>query len=391
MTFEEFYRNLGLTSYPFTTFTTELERDRSVELFVPMTEFGPIQESFRANSTIILLGERGVGKTAVLEEFHRQVRGSQVYAVINEYSELADQPDSSDFHSMILRHLLIAIVSYLGQNPHRARRMDKRDRVLVSYLIYYFSDELTVRSIKDAVDRIQIGRFRRLATNLFNRSRRPLNYAASVLESALKRYIAQNFNLVPFYDESVIHDYFPEIPLESDMSFREGVPRFQLLRRLCELILKSTGHKPIVLLDRLDEDSRLANDAEKIAAFVEPLLTDNNLLGLSELQTILFVWKTPYRFIAEKVRSQKYFCPSIKWDTAALKSVLNKRLEVFSEKRMTDHRELFMSPESDLVGQAFRLANGVPRDLWHVVPRQQLLPRPATDRFPSLTSGIAAG
>jgi len=143
--------------------------------------------------------------------------------------------------------------------------------------------------------------------------------------------------------------------------------RDTLLRRLCELILKSTGHKPIVLLDRLDEDSRLANDAEKIAAFVEPLLTDNNLLGLSELQTILFVWKTPYRFIAEKVRSQKYFCPSIKWDTAALKSVLNKRLEVFSEKRMTDHRELFMSPDSDLVGQAFRLANGVPRDLWHVM------------------------
>jgi hypothetical protein len=367
MDFQEYYRRLGLQNYPFTTFTTEHESTHAKELFVPMTEYGPIQEAFRSGQNMIILGERGVGKTAILEEFHRTVPPEQVNCTVNSFCEIPIQSNRNDFHKLILKHLLLAFVRHLHSHPIISMRLRKPDRILLSYLIYFYSDQLTLESMKEAISRIQIPWWKRLLASIFNRARLPLNYAGTVLENALKRYIAQTFGAAPFVEEALIREYFPEIRMAPQTEFTKDIDTFHLVGILSEAIRKSTGSKPIAVFDKLDEDPRLENDAGIISGFLLPLLSDNNLLSCSSLQTILFVWKTPYRYIESKVRSQKYFCPTIRWNNDTLKQVLNRRVAVFSNGKLSDYRVLFSDPDGSEVEELFSLANGVPRDLWHLI------------------------
>lgn len=367
MDFHDYYRRLGLQTYPFTTFTTEHESSHAKELFVPMTEYGPIQEAFRSGQNMIILGERGVGKTAILEDFHRTVPAGQVYCTINVFSEIPVESKRLDFHRLILKNLLLAFVQHLHAHPVVSMRLGKADRILLSYLIYFYSDQLTLESMKEAISRIQIPWWKRLIAGIFNRARLPLNYAGTVLENALKRYIAQTFGAVPFVEEAKIREYFPEIKIAPQTEFTRDIDSFRLVTILSEAIQKTTRSKPIAVFDKLDEDPRLENDAGIISSFLLPLLGDNNLLSCSSLQTISFVWKTPYRYIESKVRSQKYFCPNIRWDNDTLKRVLNRRVSVFSNGKLTEYRVMFTDPDGSEVDELFSLANGVPRDLWHLL------------------------
>ncbi len=367
MDFNEYYQHLKLTQYPFTTYTTEHEIAHAADLFVPMTEYGPIQEAFRSGQNMIILGERGVGKTAVLEEFHRRVPKGQVYSVVNSFNQIQTDSTSQHFYKLILRNLLLAFVKHLRFHPLTSLRLSKSDRILMSYLIYYYSDNLTLESMKDSISKVQIPLIKRVLAGIFNRARVPLNYAGTVLENALKRYIAQTLGAVPFFQESAIIEYFPEIKPKEQHEFIADVDCFRLIQSLSEVIINSSKQKPIVVFDKLDEDQRLSNDAEMISTFLRPLLSDNNLLSLDSLQTILFVWKTPFRYIESHVRSQKYFCPTIKWNNEALKRVLDRRLSFFSDGRLMDHKVLFDNPNDAFVEELFDLANGVPRDLWHIL------------------------
>lgn len=65
--FKEFYAGLGLDEYPFSIYTTENERDYD-QLFVQPADYSPIIESFEAGRTMILVGNRGAGKTALLQD-----------------------------------------------------------------------------------------------------------------------------------------------------------------------------------------------------------------------------------------------------------------------------------------------------------------------------------
>jgi len=365
--FEEFYKNYGLKTYPFTTFTTELEKEKAKELFVPMTEFGPIIEAFNDKTSMIILGERGVGKTAVLEEFNRKINKHRVFTVINEFSRFSIIPTSEEIYNHIIQSLTIAFVRYLKKHPIKSALINKRNKIFLSYLVYYYSNEVTINLIKETIEKLQISLPVRILSKIYNIIRKPLNYAGTVLESGIKRYIAQNFNMVPFYDERQIHEYFPELILTSDKSFKDRESSLKIIKELSSIVILTTKYKPIVLFDKLDEDSRLNNDAEIIGNFIMPILTDNYLLSLDSLQTILFIWKTPYRYIEDKVRSQKYYCPTLKWNNKDLEVVLNKRLNVYSENNQIVCRTLFNRLSDDEYDDIFEISNGIPRDLWHLI------------------------
>jgi hypothetical protein len=89
---------------------------------------------------------------------------------------------------LILKHLLLAFVKHLHAHPVVSPRLRKADRVLLSYLIYFYSDQLTLESMKEAISKMQIPWWKRLLAGVFNQARLPLNYASTVLENALKRY-----------------------------------------------------------------------------------------------------------------------------------------------------------------------------------------------------------
>src|SRR5690554_6020267 len=69
--FEEFYKRMGFREYPFSTFTTENEKGKEKELFISPSCYSPIIQNYKEGNTILLTGDRGTGKTAILLDFIR--------------------------------------------------------------------------------------------------------------------------------------------------------------------------------------------------------------------------------------------------------------------------------------------------------------------------------
>jgi hypothetical protein len=364
MTFDEFYKGLGLSEYPFTIFTTELESDKSSDLFEPSTEHGPMVESFKASRSIIVLGERGVGKTAVKEDFVRNA-SQRIMTIITNFEELDLPPNTEQVYKLILKNLLLSAIDYLTVKPLKIFRLNKEEKVYLSFLLFYYSTPDSLELMKNKISKIQHNFLIRFINTIYNNSRSVANYAGTVLENSIKRYIAQNFGVIPFYTENEINEYFPELKLNTFDDFEPRETTFYEIERIADLITNLSGKKACVILDSIDEDLRIKNDEDIISKFIESLLSDTKLLSCPKFQQVYFIWSTPYRFVIDSVRSQKFYTPTIRWDNEHLEKVLNTRLSVFSNKSLSSIYEITEFNSLEEIKPYFEITNGIPRDLWH--------------------------
>ena len=65
--FNDFLKNLNLENNPFSFFTTENELKQSVDIFTPVNDYESILSNFSSDNSLIILGDRGAGKTALLK------------------------------------------------------------------------------------------------------------------------------------------------------------------------------------------------------------------------------------------------------------------------------------------------------------------------------------
>jgi hypothetical protein len=184
----------------------------------------------------------------------------------------------------------------------------------------------------------------------------------------IEEYLAKHFKgLPPLSQSGGIKEYFPELPLNVETEFTDLDTSFQLFDRIVNLALRMGYSNLLIVFDRIDEDARFQNDAEMIGEFIAPILTDNKFLLYENVQIIFSTWITPFNFIKDRVRTQKHYCPTLIWNKDDLLKALNKRLSVYSEGRIQDHRVLFDSAVTqEDIDQVFTIANRNPRDLWHI-------------------------
>jgi len=368
-TFKEFYKKFGLNEFPFNTFTTELETEIAQYLFVSQGNYDPIVDSFNAQRSIILRGERGSGKTAILADFKRNLNKKKtVSATLTDYSELEINYTNQDFYFIIVRELVEKLFEQIGSRPLLLRKIGKDKRIFLSYLIHEYLPQFSVNQIKDKITKIQLPPWTRATVWCYNKFRGTLNYSGTVFKNIAVEYIIKHFSLIPpISDENEVTEFFPELKMNVEREFFDQKISFRILQKLCELIKELGFRKPIVFLDKIDEDNRFENDAEAISNFILTPLSDANILGSTDLQTVFFTWSTPFRFIEDKIRTQKYYCPILKWDKDDLETALNRRFSHFSKNKIKDYKTIFEKEVSgEDINRIFELSNSNPRDLWHL-------------------------
>src|SRR4030065_1550427 len=103
VSFSGFCKSFGLTSSPFNTYTTEQELEYTQELFIAQGEYDPIIDAFNSGKSIIITGERGSGKTAILEDFKRTLAGKKkVNTSIADFSEVGGEPKTEEVYRLFL-------------------------------------------------------------------------------------------------------------------------------------------------------------------------------------------------------------------------------------------------------------------------------------------------
>ena len=99
------------------------------------------------------------------------------------------------------------------------------------------------------------------------------------------------------------------------------------------MFTRLAGNIPVVLIDKLDEDMRLENDAELVSKFFKDLVCNNNLLLNPNIQLVISVWEIPFQYLSTVFRESKVSVYYIQWDKNQLEIVLNHRLSVYSSSK----------------------------------------------------------
>jgi len=371
ITFEEFHKNIGLEKYPFNIYSSEDEKDMQKDLFINLSNYSPLKQSFDQGNSIILIGERGTGKTAITKDFYRSADwNTSLICEVDDFSELTEGYNIKDFLKFLIIQLSIELFNRLYKSQPKIKKLNKEEKIFLSYLLKEYVPIISKKTLKSRIENIQLGFFQKLFIKFYNKPiRSVLNYGATVTGNLLDDYLSKHFNgLPPITDSTIIKEFFPEFPLSVDDNFTSQKIGFSFLNEFTKVAKKLGFENTILLLDKIDEDSRFESNGEKIGEYIKPILTNNKLLLNNSIQIVISVWKTPFNYIKDKVRTQKLNCPVIDWNEDDLKKVLNKRLSTFSKGTINSYRQIFNEDVGlfDFI-QLFNLCNKNPRDLWHLM------------------------
>jgi len=366
---KEFYQQIGLKDYPFNVYTAENEGKYASEIFVHPQNYDAIKESFDSGRSIIVRGNRGTGKTALLNDLQDSISTfDYLICIIDDYSKLSICPSLQEYYQLIITSMTDALFERLYDEKYRLKQLSKEEKLFLSLLLEQYTSQVTHSELTRKIESIQLSRTKRFIKSKINLIRAVFNYGITAGLNVVNDVIRNYFAYLPPLEESQIRDIMPQIDLNAELSFNSEEASYNLILRICGIAYKLGLKRVTVFFDKFDEDSRMENDAEKISEFISPILKDNKLLENEKIQLVISVWEVPFRRLIGVVRTQKHYCPILEWSTPFLVSALNKRLNVFSNKAITDFRSIFSRDVTDDdINEIIFLSNGNPRDLWHLL------------------------
>lgn len=366
-TFDEFFGAIGFNEYPFAIFSAEGERRRLKDLFVKPAIYSPLVETFGNRSTVVVAGERGTGKTALIYEIIRGANKSSLNVYIEDFSDLRLDYSLDDLYDFLLNHLAEDLFKRLAEMPFALLKLSKDNRLLLSYLLKFHITQLSVARVEEKVRRVQLGPLKRIGLYSYNALRSVGNYSANAALAISSDIVRRHFPWLPPIDPNTRTEYFPALNKDSADPLQKAKANFALLGRVAALISQCGFERVLFILDKVDEEPRLENDAADIAEFLMPLLSDNKLLLHDGVQFLIACWSIPLDQLKSRVRFQKLSVQRVNWDAADLLRVLNQRLSTFSNGGVADVYAILDEDARPAFNEVISLANGNPRDLWHLM------------------------
>lgn len=367
--FNDFLKNIGLANYPFNLYTAENEQEYADKLFIQADNYDSIKGSFEGNRSIIVRGNRGIGKTALLFDLQRGVNTKEHFlCMIDDYSMLSIEPTIEEYYNLIIRNIAACLFEYLIGDTKKLKKLNRNERTFLSMILSQYTTSTTKTILAQKVEAIQLSKTKKIIKKYINLIRFIFNYGLTTGLNIVNDVLRNHYMLLPPVKEDEIRNLLPTINLDADTEFERIDASYNLIIQLCD-ILKKIGYSRItILLDKFDEDGRMKNNAETVSKFLIPLLTDNKILENRNIQLIISVWEIPFKRILAEVRTQKHFCPLLSWSVESLEKALNKRLFVFSNGKIENYRHIVDADvQEKSIVEIFELSNGSPRDLWHVL------------------------
>ena len=286
---------------------------------------------------------------------------------LDDYSSLKMKPQPKDFHVFLIKNIAEELFIKLTTDKKRIVRANEEQKLLLSYLLDRYVSNISKAKLRSDIEKIQVSKTKRAGNWVYNKFRGLLNWGATATTTIVSDLVSKHFSNLPPIDEGKVKNFFPEINIGAKTDFIDQKESFVFFDRLLSLIHSLGYVRLTVILDKLDEDDRFNNDAQKISDFIEPILKDSKLLLHDNLQLVISVWSVPYRFLKDKFRTQKHDTHNIEWTEEKLVQVLNSRLEAYSGGKVVNVTDMLTQNENTLLDKVVPLANNNPRDLWHIM------------------------
>lgn len=368
MTFEDYYKSLGLARYPFGVYTSEGERDVFDDIYLPPQNHSVILEGLR-NTSAIVIGERGTGKTALNIDLGGKLSNYKNLIVrVEEFSDLKLGYEQNDLYRFLVERIVYAFFLSYAERPSALWKFSKEDRLDLSMFLHEYLGASSKRLLLEKLKKIQNGLIKRSFIGIYNACRVVLNYGLRAVTMTVSDALTKHFSSLPPIDTGNA-DYFRTLEVEVDTSFEQDQREYFYLEKICTLAAKAAFEKIYIFIDKVDEDPRFQNDAEEIADYLQMIASDNKILTSSHFHVVFFAWSTPFNYIRENVRTQKLSFTSLTWDRPNLEKVLAKRIAKYKKEPNEHNFDLLAGASSASKSLIFEMCNRNPRDLWHIMDK----------------------
>lgn len=201
---KSFYQKFGLHDYPFNVYTAENESQYAASIFVHPQNYDAIKESFEEKRSIIIRGNRGTGKTALLNDLQKNTSKSSMMCIIDDYSELSLSPTTSEYYKLIISNLVIALFSSLFTETKRLQHLSREDKLFLSMLLEQYTTPVTQGELIRKIESIQLSRTQRFFKNKIDLIRAICNYGLTAGLNVVNDVIRNYYSCLPPIDQTQI-------------------------------------------------------------------------------------------------------------------------------------------------------------------------------------------
>ena len=368
----ELFLNMGFEKNPFSKFSAEDERSYLKDIYETPRFYQTLIDELAEGNSRYLLGERGVGKSALMFYLIEDLKEKGIYPVlIDEYDETPIKNNGYELLFLVERCIITQLGIELLCNKSKIKKLAKDDREKLAFLINVFFKNLSKNKVKELYEEISGEKkkniFRRFCNHFLIR---PINIILSGASNVAGITVSKALGL-PVIDNNVVYLQFiselsenGETKEFSKMNYKDIK---EILRETAVLIEKMGYKKLVVFFDKLDEYTKLKSQIDLIVEFIEPITTDTSLIYSQEFGFEFLLWnKLKEKMKERQVRFDKARPIDIDWSKEELKKILSRRLSYFSKEKVKVEEIFF---DSKKLGKVIELANGSPRQLTMLLAR----------------------
>lgn len=238
MEFSQFYKAFGLKEYPFNMFTTEDEKkaQKDEKLFVEPINYSLIKDAYKDSRTVMMSGNRGTGKTAIVYDLIRNAPRKSLICYIDDFSNINLSSKLEEFYEVIANNLINILIEESVPLQKSISMLSKEDKILLSFLVNKFLSATTRERINARIEKIQLSKFKRVCKKYVNFIRFLLNYGLTAAAKMFNNAISNHFYMLPEISESQIKNILPEIDFSVENNFINVETSFSFINQICKLI-----------------------------------------------------------------------------------------------------------------------------------------------------------
>jgi hypothetical protein len=370
----ELYINLGFNENPFSRYSAEEELDYLDKIYNTPKYYTSIYSDIKKGLSRFVIGERGIGKSALMFKLMKDLGDYRSFAVIiDQFDEIPLIDNGKELLVLIIRKLITMFSVTLLKNKDAINGLSKEEKEKLAFFINTFFESLSKTEFDELYNKAAKIKTKNFLKKIFNTfCLKPINIGISGVSDYISTTISKSLGLNYEISEEFYKAYVPELKLNKrgdklDVLTLDYASIKGLLNELVGIIAKCNFQNVVIFFDKIDEYQSLGTNINNIAEFIRVLATDTSLLHMQNCSLVFVIWsKVKSKLNSLGVRFDKFKPVDVTWTDKELKAIIDDRLKYFSNQKIDLKRLL---PDISCLDRLIKLAYKSPRHLIMLLSR----------------------
>lgn len=166
----ELYQSMGFNENPFNKYSAEEELKYLSEMYQKPTYYESLLSEISEGNSRYLLGERGIGKSALMYYLISDLKKKQIFAIlIDEFDGIPIKNNGCQILCLTEEKIITELGIDLLCDKSRLKRLDKYEREKLAFLITLFFESLGRSKFEKLYEKVSCTQRRNFFKKIYNK------------------------------------------------------------------------------------------------------------------------------------------------------------------------------------------------------------------------------